>query len=59
MKLAGFLLLVAGWGITLLAIALLPAAAARFGFVVAGLAVELLGLALVLRSHLVLETEPE
>lgn len=59
MKLAGFLLLIAGWGITLLAIALLSAAAARFGFVLAGIAVELLGLALVVRSHLVLETEPE
>ncbi len=59
MKLAGFLLLVAGWGIAVLSIFLLPAAGARAGFVVAGLAVELLGLALAVRSHLVLEAERE
>lgn len=59
MKLAGFLLLVAGWGIVLAAVALLPSAPPRTGltsltgFVLAGLAVETLGLILVVRSHLV------
>lgn len=52
-------MLIAGWGIAVLSVALLPAAATRSGFVLAGVAVELLGLALVVRSHLVLETEPE
>ena len=56
MKLAGFLLLVAGWAIVLAAVALLPSAPTRnglTGFVLAGLAVEALGLILVVRSHLV------
>jgi hypothetical protein len=52
MKLAGFLLLLAGWGLVLSAVALLPSAGARVSFVIAGLAVELLGLILVIRSHL-------
>lgn len=59
MKLAGFLLLVAGWAIAVVAIGLLPAAAARSAFALAGVAVELLGLALAVRSHLVLEAESE
>jgi hypothetical protein len=59
MKLAGFLLLVAGWAIVVSAIALLPAAGPRGAFVVAGVAVELLGLAIAVRSHLVLEAEGE
>lgn len=57
MKLAGFLLLMAGWGIALVSVGLLPSAGARAAFVVAGVAVEFLGLALAVRSHLVLETE--
>ena len=52
MKLAGFLLLLAGWGIVLAAVVLLPAASTRASFVLAGMAVEVLGLALVARSHL-------
>ncbi len=52
MKLLGFLLLLAGWAITLTAIALLPAAGARAGFVLAGIAVEILGFVLVVRAHL-------
>jgi hypothetical protein len=52
MKLMGFLLLVAGWGVVATALALLPSATARAGFVVAGVAVELVGLALVVYSHL-------
>ena len=57
MKLAGFLLLVAGWGIVVAALAILPSASARTGFVLAGVAVELLGLVLAIRSHLPLEVE--
>ncbi len=59
MKLAGFLLLVAGWSLAVLAICLLPAAGARSAFVLSALAIELLGLALAIRSHLVLEPERE
>jgi hypothetical protein len=59
MKLAGLLLLVAGWAIVVAAVALLPSAGARVGFVLAGMAVESLGLALTVRSHLVLQTEGE
>jgi uncharacterized membrane protein len=57
MKLAGFLLLLAGWGIALAACILLVPAAARRVFILAGLGVELLGLALVFRSHIVLRGE--
>jgi len=59
MELAGFLLLVAGWAIVLCALVLLPWAAPRTAFALAGMAVELLGLALAVRSHLVLEAEGE
>ncbi len=59
MKLAGFLLLVAGWCIAVLSVSLLSAATARSAFVLTALAVELLGLALAIRSHLVLEAERE
>jgi hypothetical protein len=59
MKLAGFLLLIAGWCIALLSVSLLPAAGARSAFVLTALAIELLGLALAIRSHLVLEAERE
>lgn len=59
MKLAGFLLLVAGWAIVVSALALLPSSGPRTAFALAGMAVELLGLALAVRSHLVLEAEGE
>lgn len=52
MKLAGFLLLVSGWILVAAALALLPAAAARAIFLLAGIGVELLGLVLGFRSHL-------
>ena len=54
MKVAGFLLLVAGWAIVLSALALLSEnqVTARTGFVVAGLCVEGLGLVLAVRSHI-------
>jgi hypothetical protein len=57
MKLTGFLLLLAGWGIILSAVALLRSAAPRAVFVLAGLGVEALGLILVVRSHPVLRGE--
>jgi hypothetical protein len=59
MKIAGLLLLVAGWAIVVAAVALLPGPGARVGFVLAGLVVELFGLALAVRSHLVLPAEGE
>jgi len=52
MKLAGFLLLLAGWGIVLAAVALLGSASPRASFVLAGCGVEALGLVLVVRSHI-------
>ncbi|MGH9687334.1 MAG: hypothetical protein ACRD5K_09605 [Candidatus Acidiferrales bacterium] len=52
MKLLGFLLLLAGWLLVLTAIVLLPSASARAAFVLAGMAVEFLGFALVIRAHL-------
>ncbi len=51
MKLAGFLLLVAGWAIVLASLALLNAAPARTAFILAGFAVEILGIGIVMRSH--------
>jgi len=56
-KLAGFLLLLAGWGIVLAAVVLLRSALPRTGFVLAGMGVEVLGLVLVFRSHLVVRGE--
>lgn len=51
MKLAGFLLLVSGWGIVVATLPLLPSLPARAAFALAGMAVELIGLALVGRGH--------
>ena len=59
MKVAGFLLLLAGWVLVLAAIALLGAAGPRGAFLLAGMGVELLGLVLVARSHLTLKKEDE
>jgi hypothetical protein len=59
MKLSGFLLLLAGWGIVLAALALLTVEAPRAAFVIAGVGVEALGLFLFARSHLVPRREPE
>lgn len=53
MKVAGLLLLLAGWGIVLTAVILLRSAAACASFVLAGVAVELLGLILMARAHLI------
>jgi hypothetical protein len=51
MKLAGFLMLVSGWGIVVSTPPLLPSLPMRAAFVLAGMAVELIGLTLVVRSH--------
>jgi hypothetical protein len=51
MKVLGFLLLLAGWFLVLASIVLLPALASRAGFVFAGIAVEVLGMIFVFRSH--------
>lgn len=48
----GFLLLVAGWGLILGALALLASAGPRAAFALAGAAVEILGFTLVVRSHI-------
>ena len=47
MKLAGFLLMLAGWTIVLAAVALLPPGPLLAAFTLAGIGVEMLGLALV------------
>jgi hypothetical protein len=52
-KIFGFLLLLAGWGLVLAALALLAANVPRAIFVLAGVCVELVGLTLVMRAHLV------
>jgi hypothetical protein len=52
MKAVGFLMLLAGWLLVLAAILLFAAPPLRAAFVLAGIAVETLGLILVFRSHL-------
>lgn len=52
MKLAGFLLLLSGWGIAMTAIAILPSASTRLTFFLAGMGVEAIGLVVAVRSHL-------
>ncbi len=52
MKIAGFLLLLAGWLLVLSALVLLSRSGPRSAFLVAGLAVEMLGLVLFVQSHL-------
>jgi hypothetical protein len=56
MKLVGFLLLLAGWFLVLAALEMLSAPTPRALFVVAGFAIEVLGLALVFRANI---PEPE
>jgi len=53
MRFVGFLLLLTGWLLVLAAIVLLASPASRAGFVLAGVAVEALGLTFVIRSHLI------
>lgn len=52
LKLAGFFLLVAGWVLVICALVLLPPRSSRSVFVGAGLLVEIVGLALAVRSHI-------
>lgn len=52
MKPAGFFLLLAGWAIVLAALAIIGNGAPLAAFILSGLAVEILGLGLVIRSHL-------
>lgn len=51
MKLAAIFLLLAGWGIVLSAIVLFPHEMPRGGFVLAGMCLEALGLAIAFRGH--------
>jgi hypothetical protein len=51
MKLAGFLLLLSGWGIVVATLPLLPSSPMRAAFVLAGTGVELIGLTLVVNSY--------
>jgi hypothetical protein len=57
MKFVGFLLLGTGWLLVLAAIVLLAAPPSRAVFVLAGVAVEGLGLTFVIRSHLILRED--
>jgi hypothetical protein len=52
MKLAGFLLLISGWGLVVTALGMLSAAGPRGAFALAGVAVEILGLVMTVRTHL-------
>ena len=56
-RLVGFLLLLAGWGLVLAALGMLKSDAPRTAFVLAGVAVELLGLVLIGRAHLLSQDE--
>jgi Flp pilus assembly protein TadB len=53
MKAAGFLMLFAGWCLVLAAIVLFGQPPLRAAFVLVGVAVEVLGLTLAFRSHLI------
>lgn len=57
MRLESLLLMIAGWMITISAIAWLPSPPARGSFLLAGIGVELLGLALAVRFHLAFKVE--
>jgi hypothetical protein len=52
MKYAGLLVMPAGFFLTLAALALFPDPGRRFGFVLCGLAVEVLGLIVAVRGHM-------
>ena len=59
MKFAAVMLLLGGWIILLAAVVLLPSPAPRAAFALAGIAVEILGLAILFRAHSVLHREAE
>jgi hypothetical protein len=52
MKLAGLLVMPSGFFLTVAALLLFPAPASRTAFVLCGLAVEALGLAVAVRGHM-------
>ena len=51
MKIAGSLLMVAGWLLTIVAVILLRTETSRGVFVLAGLGVQVLGLVMIFRAH--------
>jgi hypothetical protein len=51
LRLVGCFLLLSGWLIVLAALMMMPALQARFSFVLAGLAVEILGLGLLIHGY--------
>jgi hypothetical protein len=53
MKIVGLLMLLAGWFLAIAAIVLFASPPLRASFVLAGIAVELLGMVLAFRSHLI------
>ena len=57
MKLTGFLLLASGWAIVIASLLLLRFLGSRAAFMLAGLAVQILGLALAALSHRRMELE--
>ena len=57
MKIAGFLLLAAGWVILTAALVLLNSPGPRAAFVVAGIAVQIMGMVIAIRSHRIMESE--
>ena len=59
MRIAGFLLLMAGWVIVTATLFLLKSPGPRAAFALAGIAVQVLGLFLTIRFHRVMEFERE
>ncbi len=57
MRLVGCLLLLSGFFLTAAALVMLPAFAARFAFVAAGLGVEVLGVGLLTRAYTLMQKE--
>lgn len=57
MKFAGLVVLPAGFFLTIAAIVLFPSPAMRLAFVVCGLGVEAMGLAVAVRGHMQIRSE--
>jgi hypothetical protein len=57
LRLVGCLLLLSGFFLTVAALVMLPAFAARFAFVAAGLGVEVLGVGLLTRAYTLMQKE--
>ena len=55
----GFALLVSGWALVLSALVLLTSAGQRLAFVIAGIAVQVLGLHLIGSAYKVLQSSPK